>query len=65
MDDGSINTYNATHLNTDSFTIEEVKLLQNSLLNNFQLKTRLVEKRPNQWIIVIGVRQIVSLASIV
>lgn len=31
MDDGGINTYNATILNTDSFTLEEVELLQKAL----------------------------------
>lgn len=65
MDDGGINAYKATQLNTDSFTLEDIHILQEALHNNFQLRTRLIEKRSNQWMIVIPIRQTVSLSSIV
>ncbi|MGC4421243.1 hypothetical protein ABXW19_12220, partial [Streptococcus suis] len=48
IDDGGINAYGATQLNTDSFTLSEVHLLQDALRENFQLRTRVVEKRTNQ-----------------
>lgn len=65
MDDGGINAYKATQLSTDSFTLEDIHILQEALHNNFQLRTRLIEKRSNQWMIVIPIRQTVSLSSIV
>ena len=48
MDDGGIDSYKATILNTDSFTLDQVKRLQVALLANFQLRTRLAEKRAGQ-----------------
>lgn len=45
MDDGGVNAYKATQLNTDSFTLEDIHILQEALHNNFQLRTRLIEKR--------------------
>lgn len=48
MDDGGINFYKATILNTDNFTLDQIKLLQKTLLENFQLRTRLAEKRAGQ-----------------
>ena len=65
MDDGGINTYNATILNTDNFTLEEVELLQKALEQKFGLRTRKSEKRKGQWIILIPVRQTVPLSEIV
>ena len=65
MDDGGINTYNATILNTDSFTLEEVELLQKALEQKFGLRTRKSQKRKGQWIIIIPVRQTVPLSDIV
>lgn len=65
MDDGGINAYKATILNTNSFTYNEVLLLQKALEMNFGLRTWISIKRPNQWIILIGVRQTVSLSNIV
>lgn len=65
MDSGGINTYNATILNTDSFTLEEVELLQKALKQKFGLRTRKSEKRKGQWIIIIPVRQTVPLSDIV
>lgn len=49
MDDGGINTYNATILNTDSFTLEEVELLQKALEQKFGLRTRKSQKRKGQY----------------
>lgn len=65
MDDGGINTYNATILNTDSFTLEEVERLQKALEQKFGLRTRKAEKRKGQWVIIIPVRQTVALCDIV
>lgn len=65
IDDGGINAYGATQLNTDGFTLNEVNLLQKTLAENFGLRTRNVKKRDNQWIIVIPVRQVVPLWDIV
>ena len=48
MDDGGINFHKATILNTENFTLDQVKLLQQALLDNFQLRTRLAEKRAGQ-----------------
>ena len=65
MDDGGINAYKATQLNTDSYTLEDVNRLQCALANSFQPRTRLVEKRKDQWMIVIPVCQVVPLCDIV
>lgn len=48
MDDGGINTYKATVLNTNSFTFYEVLLLQKALEMKFGLRTWISLKRPNQ-----------------
>jgi hypothetical protein len=64
-DDGGIDSFKATHLNTDSFKLNDVNLLQAALKENFDLRSRLIKKRKEQWAIVILVRQIQSLASIV
>lgn len=48
IDDGGINTYKATQLNTDSFSLEDISHLQQALADNFQLRTRVVKKRENQ-----------------
>lgn len=65
MDDGHKTFYNQTVLNTNSYTIEEVQLLQAALLKNFQLRTRLIEKMPGVYLIVIPVRQIRPLNQLV
>lgn len=65
MDDGHIDTFKATHLNTNSYTKNEIKLLQDVLLKKFKLKTRIDKKKENQWKIVITVRQPIPLAEIV
>lgn len=57
MDEGGLSSSNQTLLHTDSYTIAEVELLQFSLLKNFGLRTRLVEKRRGQWLIAIPIRQ--------
>lgn len=65
MDDGSKTFYNQTLLHTDSFTLQDVELLQKALLDHFRLQTRLIEKRKGQWVIAIPVKQFKSLYSIV
>lgn len=57
MDDGGKSVYNQTILHTRSFRKEEVEYLQLVLDKNFGLRTRLEEKKPNQWVIYIPVRQ--------
>lgn len=65
MDDGHITVFNQTVLNTNSFSYNEIVLLQDALLNNFQLRTRTTEKRPGQYLIHIPVRQKTILYDIV
>jgi hypothetical protein len=62
---GGIDAFKATIINTDSFNLNDIILLQMALKENFELRTRLIKKRTEQWAIVIPVRQIQSLASIV
>jgi ubiquinol-cytochrome c reductase cytochrome b subunit len=65
MDDGGKGSYNEMILHTRSFTLQEVKLLQSVLQEKYQLRTRLVEKTPGQWVIVIPVKQVHPLKDIV
>lgn len=48
-----------------AYTLEEIELLRQALLKNFKLRTRIHEKKENQWIIVIPLKQEVSLKKIV
>lgn len=48
MDDGGIDAFKATILNTDSFSINDIILLQIALKDNFKLRTRLIKKRKEQ-----------------
>ena len=57
MDDGGKSIYNQTILHTRSFSKQEVEYLQFVLNQNFGLKTRLEEKKQDQWVIYIPVRQ--------
>lgn len=59
MDDGSITTYKQTVLHTNSYTKDEIILLQSALYIKFKLQTRLIckDKVKNQWLIVIPIRQ--------
>lgn len=45
--------------------LEDVKYIQSVLLENFGLTTRLEEKKNNQWVIYIPVRQKTRLKDIV
>jgi LAGLIDADG DNA endonuclease family protein len=65
MDDGGKGSNGETYLHTRSYTLEEVKLLQDALKIKFELQTRLIQKAPGQWVIVIPVRQVRSLKDIV
>lgn len=51
-------------LHTRSFTLSDVQLLQYALTHNSGLRTRLIEKTPNKWVIVIPVKQERSLKDI-
>jgi hypothetical protein len=62
---GGIDTFRGTHKNTDSFNLNDINLLRDALKENFYLRTRLIQKRKEQWAFVIPVRQIQSLAPIV
>lgn len=65
MDDGGEEKYNQTILHTRSFSKEEVIYLQFVLERNFDLRTRLEEKKEDQWVIYIPVRQKTRLKDIV
>lgn len=65
MDDGGIDSFKATHLYTNKFSINCINLLEVALRDNFNLKTRIYQKQSDQWVIVIPVIQIQTLASIV
>lgn len=65
MDDGSKSTYGQTILHTRSFSKQEVEFIQTILYKNFKLITRLEEKKLNQWVIYIPLRQKTKLKDIV
>ena len=65
MDDGERSVYNQTILHTRAFKLEDVKLIQAVLLENFGLTSRLEEKKKNQWVIFIPVKQKIRLKDIV
>lgn len=65
MDDGGKSTYGQTILHTRSFTKKEIEYLQTILYKNFGLITRLEEKKLNQWVIYIPLKQKVKLIDIV
>lgn len=65
IDDGHKTSSNQTVLNTNSYTLKEVQLLQAALGHNFQLRTRLIEKIPGVWLICIPVRQATPVNQIV
>lgn len=65
MDDGGKSVYNQTILHTRAFKLEDVKYIQEVLLENFGLITRLEEKKKDQWVIYIPVRQKTRLKDIV
>jgi len=55
MDDGGKSVHNQTILHTRSFSKQDVEYLGLVLNKNFGLRTRLEEKKPNQWVIYIPV----------
>lgn len=57
MDDGSKSYYGQTIIHTRSYTKFEVELLQEAILMNFGLTSRLEEKIKDQWILYIQVKQ--------
>ena len=65
MEDGRKSVYNQTILHTRWFKLEEVKYLQSVLSEKFGLVTRLEEKKKDQWVIFIPVRQVTRLKDIV
>lgn len=65
MDDGGKGSYGEMILHTRSFTLSDVQLLQHAVSHNFGLRTRLIEKTPGQWVIVIPVKQVRPLKDIV
>lgn len=54
---GGKSLYNQTILHTRAFKLEDVKYIQLVLLENFGLTTRLEEKKKDQWVIFIPVKQ--------
>ena len=65
MDDGGKSVYNQTILHTRAFNLDDVKYIQLVLLKNFGLVSRLEEKKKDQWIIYIPVKQKTRLKDIV
>lgn len=65
MDDGGKGSHGEIILHTRSFTLADVKRLQDALAINFNLRTRLIEKTPGQWVIVIPIKQAEPLKNIV
>jgi hypothetical protein len=65
MDDGGKSVHNQTILHTRAFKLEDVKLIQCVLLENFGLTTRLEQKKTDQWVIYIPVKQKTKLKDIV
>ena len=64
-DDGGKSVHNQTILHTRSFTKKDVEYIQTVLNKNFELRTRLEEKKQDQWVIYIPVRQKIKLIDIV
>ncbi len=65
MDDGGKGSHGEMILHTRSFTLADVQRLQDALAINFSLRTRLIEKTPGQWVIVIPIKQSLPLKDIV
>ena len=66
MDDGGgKSVYNQTIVHTRSFMLEDGNYLQSVLSEKFGLVTRLEEKKKDQWVIYIPVRQVTKLKDIV
>ena len=64
-DDGNLGSYGETNLYCMAYTLEEIELLREALLKNFKLRTRIYEKKPDQWVIVIPLKQEIPLKIIV
>ena len=65
MDDGGKSVYNQTILHTRCFTKKDIVFVQSVLKKNFSLVTRIEEKKKDQWIIFIPVKQKIKLKEIV
>jgi len=48
MDDGGKSVHGQTIIHTRAFTLEDVKYIQEVLNKNFELRTRLEEKKEGQ-----------------
>lgn len=53
MDDGGKTTHGDLLLHTNSYTLEEVELLVSVLNNKFNLTSKKIQRKPNQWAILI------------
>lgn len=53
MDDGGKSTNGDLILHTRAFTLNDVSKLCDALNSNFGLTTRIYEKTPGQWVIII------------
>lgn len=65
MDDGGKGNKNEIILHTRCFLKKEVLLLQEVLKTKFNLKSRIREKTKNQWIIIIPIKQEISIKILV
>jgi len=65
MDDGGKSVYNQTILHTRAFSKEEIIYIQSVLSENLGLKTRIEEKKKDQWVIYKPIKQQTRLKDIV
>jgi hypothetical protein len=79
MDDGGKSVHGQTIIHTRAFTLKapaprsgwatagglDVEYIQEVLNKNFELRTRLEEKKEGQWVIYIPIRQKIKLKDIV
>jgi hypothetical protein len=58
MDDGGKTTHGDLLLHTNSYTLEEVELLVSVLNNKFNLTSKKIQRKPNQWAILISKKEL-------
>jgi hypothetical protein len=65
MDDGGKNTHGDLILHTNSYTLDEVKLLISVLNNKYNLSSKLYERRKGQWAILIPKKELPKVRKLV
>jgi hypothetical protein len=64
MDDGGKSHGNLV-LHTDSYTLTEIKLLVKVLISKFNLECKVIQRRPNQWAILIPKKELYKVRELV